>query len=68
MKTSKRDCSFGTTLGPTGHALKEGIAALVRVGNLETLAGQEHFHFHTLVQLHQLIGSLRASHRFSVVN
>lgn len=68
MKTSKRDCSLGAALSPAGHTLKEGVAALMRVGNLEALAGQEHFHFDTLVQLHQLIGSLQASHSLTVLN
>ena len=65
VKTSKGDGTLGTALSPAGHALKERIAALMRVGNVETLAGQKHLHFHTLVQLHQFVGSLHVLHGLS---
>ena len=66
VKASKGDSTLGTSLSPAGHTLKECIAALMRVGNVETLAGQKHLHFHTFVQLHQLISRLHVLHGLSV--
>lgn len=60
MQASKGYSPLGAPLSPAGYAVKEGCATLVRVGDVQPLTGQEHLHLHTLVQLHQLIGSLHA--------
>lgn len=58
MQASKGYSPLGAPLSPAGYAFKEGCAALMRVGDVQPLTGQKHLHLHTLVQLHQLIGSL----------
>ena len=68
IEAGKRDSPLAPPLGPAGYILKEGIAPLVRVGDVEALAGQKHLHLHTLVQFNQLISSLQGTTALPALN